>query len=201
MRTAILLIITTIFVFFSKNSFSQSDIYKYKFSKIYLKTGETLKANDVTVSKDSISYSYINRFGGNVIKTFGIDEISDIKVASKNYIYEGLGAGALVGIFSLLIIEPKVEDYKQGGPPTEIPWWSNGFSSSNNSYSHEMAFAPKVYIVGGFTIIGGLVGMSIRKGWESVFPNQNTVLNNFNLNMNLNPMYSNSANFTITYRF
>ncbi len=179
----------------------QSVTQIHKYGMLKLKSGKILKIKKVQLSDEFLLFSMTQNKNISTQKT-ELSKIENLKVANKTNLLTGALIGTGVGVITMLLVEKSLEKPKQGSSNT-IPWWSDGvsYSSSTGESTQIMAFAPKLFIVTGFTAIGILIGRSIKRGWKTIYPKVEAPLENIDINIGLNYNYDYTPNFRISYTF
>jgi len=171
----------------------------YKFSKITLSTGEIVKAKNITLAEDKVSFSKSNSASGQKENiSYQFSEIQDIQVATKTNILPGFLIGTGAGLITMVIVEKIVEKPKSETSTTSGPGYT---TTTTTTETKKMAPGPKIVIVAGGSLLGTIVGASIKKGWKTVFPNNTSMINNVDLNFALDYYNGYKPGLTFTYKF
>jgi hypothetical protein len=195
MRTSYSLFIILLFIFNSLMVYCQNGSVIYPHSKITLLTGEVIRARDITLSNDNVSFALNDAATGkkmNVI--YELNKIKKVEVATKNNIIPGLIIGTGVGIISMLIAKHIIEK-----PKTET---TSGYGYYQTTTTTKTMTAPQMLlVVGGGALLGTIIGVSIKRGWKTVFPKSTSMLDKFDFNLSLNPKYRNTSGVNLCYKF
>ncbi len=190
MKYCKILLIFSMVTLYTTGNFGQNPENSFKYSKITLSNGEIINGKNVIVYDENISFLQYNSTSGEKVNvSYKFSDLQNIQVTNKTHAVPGLLVGTGVGLIAMVIAEKQIEKPRNENPPNVIPWWADGYSSSNGELTYDMAFAPRLYIVGGCAVVGGIVGLSVKKGWETVFPKSSSRINSFDLNFTLG--YSN----------
>lgn len=178
---------------------AQRDSISYKYSKITLSSGEMIKVKNITISNDNVLYLKNNPATGQKERiNYTLHDIQNIEVASKRNTLFGLIAGTGVGIITMIVVENQVE--KPKSKVTIIP--GPGYTITTTvTETKIMAPGPKIAIVAGGTLVGTIVGKSIKKGWKTIFPKNTTMIDNFDFNLAINPNKKYSSSLELLYSF
>ena len=189
------LFIISLFVLNSFTVFSQNDSINYKLSRITLSSGELIKRRNITLYDNNVSfYEYNSTTGQTELVSYSLSDIQNIKVATKNSFLPGLLIGTGVGVITMLIVEKVIEK-----PKTETKITPTGWES--RTLTRTMVTGEKIGIVAGGALIGTLIGVLIKRGWETVFPQSTSMFDKIDFNLILNHKYGNTARLTLSYKF
>ena len=122
MKTSYSLFIISFLFLNSLMVFSQNGAVNYKYSKITLSTGEVIKARDIMLSNDNVSFALNDASAGkkmNVI--YDLNKIQKIEVSSKNYFLPGILIGTGVGIITTIIVQKQIEKPRSETTTTSGP--------------------------------------------------------------------------------
>jgi hypothetical protein len=193
------LLIISLFIFSSLTVFSQNDNINYKHSRITLSTGELIRAKNISLNSDSVLFAVYNSAAGkNMNVSYELNRIQKIEVATKNNFLFGLIIGTGVGVIAMLIVEKKIEEPKTKTTTTSGP---GGTQTQTTTTVKTMDPPGKLLIITGGSLLGTLIGASIKKGWKTVFPQSTSILDKFDFNLSLNPIYGNTSGLTLSYKF
>jgi hypothetical protein len=181
------------FIFFAFGSVSFSDVSSqelgqpYKYSKITLVNGKTVRAKGLSFAADYVYYTQSNYPPQpDIVVKYHFNDIKEISVAEKTYAFTGFLAGTTIGIIAMAVIENKYEEVQTDGvfyiQRIMSPW-------------------PKVGIIGAGSLVGTLVGASVKKGWKKVYPMSTSFLDHVNIDFSLDYCFSYQPKIGLKYNF
>jgi hypothetical protein len=189
------LLMISLFVLNSFTVFSQNDGIKYKLSRITLSTGVVIKARNITLKEGKVSFPSNKTSTGQIVTvSYELSNIKNIEVATKNNFLPGILIGTGVGVIAMLIVENITEK-----PKTETISGPGYWQTTTTTYT--MGPGVKLAIIAGGSGLGTLIGVSIKKGWKTVFPQSTSMFNKFDFNLSLNSKYGNTSGLTLSYKF
>jgi hypothetical protein len=193
------LLIISLFVLNSFTGFSQENGVSYKFSKITLSTGEVIKPKNITLYSDNVSYKVYNESAKMKMDvSHDLNRIQKIEVSTKNNLLPGLFIGSGAGIVATIIVQKIVERPRSETTTTSGPGYTQ---TETRVTTKRLGLQYKMAIFSGSTLLGILIGSSIKKGWKTVFPQSSSMLDQFDINVSLSPVNRNTSGLSLGYRF
>lgn len=202
--------LTVIILFMVLNAFSQPKATEFfRSAKIYYKDGSIKKTN-IKLIDSTIHHSVYDNFGFWNDVPLELETVQKIEIPKNNPTSMIIGgiAGIATGIVLMTTIQSNYEKTQQGPPPDVSRFFCkeiyirtesvNGVLTKEE-YKKTMAFAPKLLMVGGATIIGILIGKSFKK-WIPFYPYNNSSQMGLNYGLGINN-YSGNMEFKLTYNF
>lgn len=225
MKTLLTLIIISGILFRFSVTIAQNSETKYKLSEITLTSGETIKAKNISLGNEGISFFKKNSTTGydDIVK-YNFSDLEQVRVATSNKTMPGLLIGTGGGVVASVIVKLLAEKTKiLDEAPDKMPWWAKEMTteySGSTSYTYDsygipiathssggyevtykMDFLPMVMITAGGSIAGTIIGASIKKGWKTIFPKSTTMINDVDLNFDLNYYQGCQSGLTLHYKF
>lgn len=163
----LILLFLTLFTFTQEKETEETKTYKHV--KVKLLNGEELKGKKLVLNDSEIIFTPVSWTG---LKTIALNEIEYIKAAKKNQslLLAGIGGTVTAGIMFLLVKnrETTIEGYY--GSATYDDYRRPTYSYTPiNPQTTGASITTKIAVVAGGIVIGGLIGLYIKTGWNKVF--------------------------------
>lgn len=149
----------------------------YARSKVYLNSGKVIKVKNLTFKEDLIiGYVFNSTYGFDQQIRYSYNDIKEVKALEnvKRQTLPGLLIGTGVGLSSMLLVKREIEK------PEEVRVKANQLGGKEEIYDievkSEMKTSSKLIIVASGSLLGTLIGYSIKKGWKVIYPSSSTAL-------------------------
>jgi hypothetical protein len=189
------LLIISLFVLYLTDIIGQNTDSSYKLSKIILSTGEIVKAKNISLTENNVSFiKYNSTSSQKEIISYNLSDVKNINVATKNNVLPGFLIGTGVGAISMIIVKKIVE--KPKNETTSGP----GYTQTSTTVT-KMSPGPELLIVAGGSLLGTIIGVSIKRGWETVFPKSTSMNDNIDFNLALDYNNGYKPGLKIIFKF
>lgn len=175
-----LIVILTVTGFIAKGQ--EFENANYRFSSVTKNSGEILKLKNITLHGDSIIYYKTNASTGlNDHIYINLNDIKEIKVSSRTNILPGFLIGTGAGLAGMFITKEIIEKPKSKTSVVSGPGYT---TTTTVTSTKTMAPGPKIAILAGGSLLGTIIGTSIKKGWKSIYQNNHTTMGKIGIDFN-----------------
>ncbi|MFN8208901.1 MAG: hypothetical protein U0T82_16060 [Bacteroidales bacterium] len=182
-----------LFILFAFVSASLSDVscqepgQPYKYSKISLVNGKTIRAKGLSFAADYVYYTQSNYPPEqDIVVKYHFNDIKEIFVAEKTYALTGFLAGTTAGLVAMAAIENNYEEVQTDGvfyvQKIMSPW-------------------AKVGIIGAGSLVGTFVGASVKKGWKKIYPMSTSFMDHVNIGFSVDYCLTYQPKIGLKYNF
>ena len=150
-----------------------AEVKNYTNAKIKLTSGLVVNCKSLTLHESSVDFITA---ASTPTRSFQLDRVEEISIATKNNAGMGFLIGTAVGGAAMLIAQKIYEE-----PETTV---ESGYGWTRTTTETKfMSPGVKVAIVGGGALLGALVGSATKGGWKTIYPEKDSSLS-FNIQSN-----------------
>ena len=164
----LILLFLTLFTFTQEKETEETKTYKHV--KVKLLNGKKIKGKKLVLNDSEIIFT---QSGSHYRKTISLNEIEYINAAKKNQslLLAGIGGTVTAGIMFLLVKnrETTIEGYRFTATYDDYGNRTITSRTPINPQTTGVSITTKIAVAAGGIVMGGLIGSSIKTGWNKVF--------------------------------